>query len=246
MAFSIRPFRRFPVQSLVTIATLYLLHTPAHAGLCMPPVVQKESPYQYILSLTDALSYAKSALDRIPKNLNSLSSDYDLLLGLKLGKADFECAGSQVSPYAASSTETIQTSARGAASVFARLGDLQEQSVAQYTALLNSMGERRVEPGTVLEGQAELGASYDEAWKLLIPAAVAATYSVVEKDPTTGRMSRLALTAKQRDDILQQLRSTFGEEIRKGMKAGQISLVAAAAVLYEVIGNQPRKTRDSK
>ena len=54
-------------------------------------------------------------------------------------------------------------------------------------------------------------------------------------------MSGLALTAKQRDDILQTLRSTFGEEITRGIKAGQISLVAAAEDLYEVIGNQSRK-----
>ena len=59
-------------------------------------------------------------------------------------------------------------------------------------------------------------------------------------------MSRLALTAKQRDKILQMLRSTFGEEVTKGMKAGEIPLVVAASALYEVIGNQPRKTRDNK
>ena len=246
MPFSIRHFRRFPVQSFVTIAILCVLHTPVHAGLCMPPDVQKDSPYQYILSFTDALSYAKSALDRIPKDLNLLSSPYDLLLGLKLGKADFECAESQVSPYAASSDETIQTSARGASLVYALLAGLHEKSVAQHTAFLNSIDKGSVEPGTVLENQAELGASYDQAWKLLIPAATAATFSVVEEDPTTGRMSGLALTAKQRDNILRNLRSTFGDEITKGMKAGQSSLVASAAVLYEVIGNQPRKTRDGK
>lgn len=240
------PFGRLTVQSLLAIAILCVVHAPLHGGLSIPPVVQKESPYQYILSFTHALSYAKSALNRIQKDPILLSSDYDLLLALKLGKTDFECAKSQVSPYAASSFETIQISARGAALVFARLGDLREKSVAQYTELLNSIGERRVEPGTILEKQAELGASYDETWKLLIPAAVAATHSVVEDDPATGRMSGLALTAKQRDEILESLRSTFGEEITMGIKAGQISLVAAAAVLYEAIGNQSRKTQDSK
>lgn len=246
MPFTIRPFLRSTVQTLATIAILCEVHTPVHAELCMPPVVQKDSPYQYILTLVDAMSYAKSALAHIPKNMDSQSSDYDLLLGLKLGKADFECAASQASPYASSSTETIQASARGAALVFARLADLQDESVAQYTAVLNSKDGRGIEQGTVLEKQAELGAVYDETWKLLVPAAVLATYSVVEADPTTGRMSRLALTAKQRDDILQTLRQTFGEEITKGMKAGQISLVAAAAVLYQVIGDQSRKVRASK
>jgi hypothetical protein len=192
------------------------------------------------------MGYAKSALDRVPKSTKSQSSDYDVLLGLKLGKADFECAGSQVSPYASSSTEAIQLSAQAAALVFTSLVALREKSVAQYTAILNSTDGRGIERGTALEKQADLGAAYDETWKLLIPAALAATHSVVEEDITTGRMSRLALTATQRDEILQNLRFTFGEEITKGMKAGQISLVAAAAVLYHVIGNQNRKTRDSK
>ena len=61
MPFSSRSSFRLPVQSLVTIAILYLMHTPVHAGLCMRPVVQKDSPYKYILSLTDALSDSKSA-----------------------------------------------------------------------------------------------------------------------------------------------------------------------------------------
>jgi hypothetical protein len=246
MHFSIHLHRRFSVQAVATIAILFFMHITAHAGLCMPPVVEKDSTYQYILTLADAMGYAKSALDRVPKYTKSQSSDYDLLLGLKLGQADFECAASHVSPYASSSTETIQVSAQAAALVFTSIVELREKSIAQYTTILNSTDGREIERGTALEKLADLGAAYDETWKLLIPAALAATHSVVEEDTTTGRMSRLALTATQRDEILQNLRFTFGEEITKGMKAGQISLVAAAAVLYHVIGNQNRKTRDSK
>ena len=47
MPFSVRPFSSFTVQSLVTIAILYLAYTPVHAGLCMPPDVQKNSPDHY-------------------------------------------------------------------------------------------------------------------------------------------------------------------------------------------------------
>src|SRR2546425_3959691 len=122
MPFTLRPYRRFTVQSLVTIAILCVVHTPVHAELGMPPVVQKDSPYQYILTLVDAMSYAKSALAHMPKNMNSQSSEYDLLLGLKLGKADFEYAASQVSPYAASSTETIQSACGGSLGLCASRG----------------------------------------------------------------------------------------------------------------------------
>jgi hypothetical protein len=199
-----------------------------------------------MLSFTDALSYAKSAVERIPGETESQSSSYDLLLGFRLGKKDYECAESQVSPYIKSSNEAIQASSEMASMAFARLADLQDESAAQYKSFLDSIGEGNLKPGTMLDERAKLGASYDETWKILPMAATAGTYAVVEEDPATGRMSGLALTAKQRDEILQKLRSTFGNEITQGVKAGQISLVAAAAVLYEVIGNQPRKTRDSK
>jgi len=221
-----------------------LLHSPARAALCTPPVVERESAYHYMVSLTDALTYAKSALNRTaPTNLGQRPGHFELLLGLKLGKTDFECAQSQMSPYVTSSNEAIKTSAEGAATVFARLVELHNRSVAEYTAFLDSVGDGKVKPGTVLERQADLGASYDEAWKLLITAVIAGTYAVVEVEPTTGRMSRLALTRVQRDVVLEKLVSTFGNDIKKGLRAGQLPLTAAASALYQVVGDPRRKLR---
>ena len=42
------------------IAIFSLATGPTDAGLCVPATVQRESPYHYIASLTEALSYAKS------------------------------------------------------------------------------------------------------------------------------------------------------------------------------------------
>ena len=241
-----RNYHRFSVQCLGVIIALLTTFNSVHAGHCIPPDAQRESAYHYVLSLTEAMSYAKSALDRIPENMDSPSRNYDLFLAFKLGKADYLCAGSLVTPYVASSNEAIHSSAETAATVFARLAELQDDSAVQHKTFLNSIGKGNMEPGTILEERAELGALYDQTWKLLPIAATVGTYAVVEADPATGLMSRLALTAKQRDEILHKLRSTFGEQVTKGVKTGQISLVAAAAVLYEVIGNQSRKTRDIK
>lgn len=233
------------VALLVVGAALF--DAPAQAGVCQPPTVEKESPYRYVLTLADALSYAKSGLDRTgPASVGSKPTDFDLLLGLKLGKSDFECARSQVGPFAASSNEAIKTSAKGSALVFSLLAELQQKSVAEHKALLDSIAEGQLKPGTALERQAELAASYDEAWKLLIPAVIASTYAVVEVEPTTGLMSRLGLTRAQRDEILLKLTSTFGDDVKRGMRAGQIPLTAAAAALYQVLGDPQRKLRDSK
>lgn len=211
----------FQPRPAALVVAFSLTCSPARAALCSPPVVRVENPYQYILSLTEALAYAKSALDRtIPAHRVSGVDDFELLFALKLGKSDLECAKSHVSPYAASPHETIKTSASGATAVFTRLVDLNDRSVKEYTAFLDSLGVGRVKPGTALEKQAELGAAYDEAWKLLITAVIAGTYAVIEEDPSTGRMSGLALTAAERDVVLQRLVSTFGSDVKGGIRAG--------------------------
>lgn len=215
---------------------------------CAPPTVQKDSPYHYIASLTEALTYAKSGLDRTAQSRQGSGSvsDFDLFLGLKLAKGDFDCAGSQVSAYAASWNKAIRTSAEGATLVFTLLAKLQDRSVAEYKALLDSISEGKLKPGTVLERQAELAAAYDEAWKLLIPAVIAGTYAVVEENPKTGLMSGLALTRAERDEILRKLRVTFGEDVARGLKAGQLPLTAAAAALYQVVGDPQRQLREPR
>ena len=226
------------------VVAFSLTCSPARAAICIPPAVLVENSYQYILSLTEALTYAKSALDRtIPARRGSVVDDFELLLALKLGKSDFECAKSHVSPYTASPHEVIKTSARGATAVFTRLVDLNDRSVKEYTAFLDSLGDRSVKPGTVLEKQAELGAAYDEVWNLLITAVIAGTYAVVEEDPSTGRMSGLALTAAERDVVLQRLISTFGSDVKGGIRAGQGLLLTAASALYQVVGDPKRKPR---
>lgn len=242
MAFSIRTLS---FECLATIAILCVIQTPTNAGLCIQPVVQKEIPYQYLVSLTDAFSYAKSGLDRFPgrkdERADAGTLAFETFLDLKLAKADLECAASQISPYSTSADRSIKRSAEVGAVSFTLLADLLDKLAADYKVLHDSPPQGHVKYETLLANQAERAAAFDEAWKMLIPAATAATYSVVEEDPQTGLMWDLALTMTQRDDIRQRLRTTFGEEVTKGMKAGQLSLVAAAAVLYEGIGNQPRK-----
>lgn len=247
MPFLIRPSRRVPLLAVMAVAILIMLDTSSHAGLCLPPAFEKESAYHYLLSLNTSFSYAKDAVERLggKRSTDADVEIFKVLYGLKLAKADFECAATQVSPYDASTNEAIRASANGVGAVFLRLADFQEQAAHEIELTLDA-GPGEFKKGTFLERQAERAASMDETWKLLVPATIMATYSVIEEDPTTGRMSRLALTAKQRDEVLRGLRSIFGEQVTKGMKAGQISLVAAAATIYEVIGNQPRKTRDSK
>jgi hypothetical protein len=232
---------------LLALIFLFLSFQLSHAALCFPSSSETDSAYQYLVSLTESLGYAKTAIERHlgPENTSFEGDMFNVLYAHKLAKGDFECAASQVAPYTKSPNEAIQTSAIGVGTVFMRLAELQDNAVDEWTKTLDA-GPKGFKQGTFLERQAARAVMIDETWKVLVPSVIAATYSVIEKDPQTGLMSRLGLTTKERDEILQNLRSTFGEEIKKGMQAGQISLVAAASVLYEVLWNQHRKTRNEK
>jgi len=229
---------------LLALSALALSAVPAESTICMPPTVVKDSPYQYIKSLTDALSYAKEALDRTTSLQPRQGGEVDLFVALKLAKTDYDCARSQVAPYTASTNQAIKTSADGTAFTFEQLAQLSDRTVAEYREVLNARSEgKQLKQGTLAERQAELAVAYDETWKMLIPSVTAGTYAVVEQNPKTGLMSGLALTRPQRDEILRKLRTTFGDNVTRGPQAGQSSLTAAAGILYEVIGNQKRQLR---
>ena len=74
--------------------------TSAQGVLCVPSHVEKESSYHYIASLTEALVYARSALERtqIGTQDGGAVPKFALLLAMKKSKADYACAGAQVSP----------------------------------------------------------------------------------------------------------------------------------------------------
>jgi hypothetical protein len=218
------------------------------AGLCLTSEAHPDSPYHYLLALVDALGMAKSADDRLadikPNPSDALAGTTQTMLTLKLSNADLECALKFVSPYKVSSKDPIKTSAEGAETVFTALIALQNQHIALLKKLWN---EPKFEEhtGSYLEAYTDLGAKADGFWQNLPLAAVAATYAIIEPDPTTGKMSRFVLTAAQRDEILRQLVKTFGASIQKGPQVGQKYTEVSAATLYQFLNDKRWKTRAS-
>lgn len=237
------------IASFLTLFALIML-APSKVGgaLCMPPEAKPNSPYHYLLALTNALGWAKSARDRLMQshstNKELLSSITESILAIKLADRDYECAVTILLPYKGSHHDVVKTSAKSAATVFSMLVELDKQFIAHYKKLL-SLREADQDLGIYVEQTAELGAKADDIWKMLPLAAVASTYSIVEADPTTGKLAGLSLTAAQRAEILKKLSDTFGASVQKGMQAGQLSLEAAAGVLYQFLSDKRWKSKDS-
>ncbi len=212
---------------------LILVHAVAQAGsLCVPPTVERNSPHQFLVSMANALVYAKEGLDRVTEADTDL---YSLVVVLRLQQSSYRCAASQVMPYEASSDSIISASAQATAGIFDRLSQVDDEFVSQAKVLLEPDGS--FSAGEMAERQAQTQADLEQTWKVLIHAVALGTFAVVRADPITGKMARLSLTATERDEILAILRSGFGRGVADGIQAGQPALHASAAALYQFLSN---------
>jgi hypothetical protein len=202
------------------------------AGVCFPPVVETNSPYRYMLGVADALVYAKQGTSRLHESDQDV---YSILIAVKLQQSDYACAERQIVPYAASTDTMIARAANGLGLVLHRLVELSGEVVAQCKVMMDS--SETIAPGAFAERQAETQSAVEETWGFLLQVAAISTYPIIRVDPATGRMSRLALTRAQRDEILGVLRSGFGKSIEGGPKVGQVHVDGAAAAVYKVISN---------
>jgi hypothetical protein len=209
---------RLSISPLVALAIICVSCSSVLAGLCIPSKAEPESPYHFMVSFAGALSYAQSALDRVEgaeTSTDPVATATNLLFGLRLAQGDFDCAIRSIGDYTSNSKEAIKTSATSAKLSFIVLKKLQGDYAAKYRELIDSGKE--VKLGTYLDEVAKLGSASDDLWKDLILAAILGTYTVIEEDPDT-HVSRLALPAQQRDEILLKLRSTFGDSVTKGLQ----------------------------
>lgn len=195
------------------------------------------SVFDYLLAFSEALSDAKSAESRNPDNV---TDDVKIMVGLRQARSDYKCAESRVSAFQKSKIEAIATSALGATFSFSSIADVQERRSKHLANSLNEVSAGTFKPGTAAEISAEITTKGDEAGQMLIQAAIAAGLASVAKDPATGLMSRLAMNASERDQVLAKLRSTFGSEVTKGVQAGQSRLLGCAALIYGVVGDPKR------
>jgi hypothetical protein len=78
-------------------------------------------------------------------------------------------------------------------------------------------------------------------------AAIATTYVLVALPvDQQEKLSTLTITGQERKILADKIEREFGQEVRGGLKAGQIPLVGAAAMLYGFVSNADWKSSDSQ
>lgn len=235
--------RRFSLtvlcSALAALASPNLAVAQCHPASLLGEAPDASSPYSYLLNLTKALSSANEGADQIKDDANPIQ----LLAAFRATKAGYDCAAFLVAPFLESGNEAISTSAMAASEAFTAAAQNYDEMRKHFAQAIDAVSAGTFKPGTAADRSAAIMQAIDQAGQLLLTAAIAATYSAVEADPSTRKMSGLAMTAPQRDKLKGELVSAFGPDVVKGASAGQSRLFGAAALIHQVISDPQRKPR---
>jgi hypothetical protein len=220
-------------------ATLLLLPAENHAQDAEPQCSASGPAVCFardvVLSLTLAHLGALHP-DTAGANGNVLILAQATMYAAKQQELAIEKAQAYVSPYLHAKDSTIATSARYFLAAYSELAAFQNASVAALKSHLDGTSASGV--GSTAEEMATLAMRRNEAAKALIAAVGEAAAALVRTDPATGRSSALAMTTDERSDLLDRLRTNFGDTL-KSLPNGQYAsdYASAAATLYRTIAD---------
>ncbi len=229
--------------------------TAAGQTLCVPRIADPPIQFEYVIHLVDSFKYAKAASDQTEQAIAKLAATQvnsqaefvaaitDVLVAVKGAGLDYQCAASLVEPFTKSANDAIKSSAEGAHLVYTQLAAIDREMFQDFLQGLNTPGRS---PGAEADRLSDLTVKKRQVWKFLTVATAAATHAIVVlPDNAQERLSRLNLTAAQRQTILSELEKTFGVSIRGGGKAGQSALQFSAATLHGFVSNRSWKSLDA-
>jgi hypothetical protein len=234
--------------TIQVVAVILAISGFAHetAAACPYPSIisTKNDPNDYVRALVDSYGLAQSALSRTSKETDRTTNHttFDQIDLLKLAKTDYECAAEAVNGFRKSKDEAIKASAEGAHLVYSALKQLNESGISELQKLA-ALNPKKVDVPAIVERLSDIDAKTNEVWRTLAEATTAATHALVQKDE---RLSTLKLTSNQRQTISDELVGKFGDEIKGGLRVGQIPLIASAALLYQFVEDKNWKSSDSK
>src|SRR5687768_17165957 len=171
--------------------------------------------FAYANAFIDSLAWAKSGQSRL-KTVDAKTEFTDMLYNFKLANQDYEKGAAVVAPFSKSPVKTIQLSSSATQGIFEEVIEANKETMSLFTAIMDGKGPQGM--GTLANQVSDNMVKVDNAWKLLVTASIAATYVLLEPEPTTHRM-RLNVTAAQRDQLAASLERTFGaNQLKDGLK----------------------------
>ncbi len=215
-------------------------------------------PFDFSKSIIRSLHFAKEAEDKL-KSIYTLqeqpNAGVKATADIKGVMDSLKAAEYEMKPYLLSGNENMKRSAQQfqASYILLMQGIQRDSSNPQQVAAVPPA--QKPIPAT---NQTDLiGASVptparapsiaNQPWKLLAYATLTATYALVDqKREDNGRRIYLTITSFERAQLLNELRTSFGENIQQGVKVGQSGAEAAPALFWAFLVQPLKKTADAK
>jgi hypothetical protein len=236
----------------VALGTVWLsVHSADAACIFGGGVAGQSVAYHYAVSFINSITAADTGLKRIsavakrstpaPDDATALVGISEALRDYELAARDFECAASLIAPHekfsaggsnkmAQEQSDTARMAAKYARALYL---DLAKESREIASAILDKL-KGTITNIELAERMAKISANLDDDPRELFSLVPGVLHVLVDPMPdSTNRMSRLCITARERDDLIKMLDAAFGERVTKKTKGDRPAIEAAAAMLRQ-------------
>jgi len=206
-----------------------------------PNIARATEAYDFISAIIDSFQITDIARHRI-RNIDFEKADpISQMTALTVYKKELEKAAQSIKPFTLSKDSNINLFARTYSLIYENLIMNQKALLDLYEKILNNPGTKE---GTFSRQLAEIMGEIDTLWREFPETTAMFTNMLVTSKGDSGRVTHLIITSQEKKLIMNDLISTFGDDIKAGPKAGQDSLDGAAALLYYFLDKKGFKPSD--
>ena len=246
---------------LVYFIVVGLLGTTSAYAVCVvsPKAAGRDPAYLYVAGQIDGLIKADGALGRMSRVENTLrrpnqaemGSIREALTTLELAASEFECAAAVAKKEKFQQPITNETGRQQvrAADILAELASTTYWQLAGDARKFAALLQRNMK-GSI--SKVDLEAEMAKVWRDLEEARLFDIVTVMKGlssllvDPVpdaSGRISRLQITQKERDDLINLLDKSFGARARSNTKNDLSPIDAGVAVIREWLATSGHKPK---
>jgi len=201
-------------------------------------------PFEYVTCVFESLGTCQIASERLKggKEEDIVSSMKDLIVFTN----EVRRAKDTIAPYTKSKNEFVKKSVGMLDLIYSMVIDNNEKLLAFIEKTMNNPSEVTSKQGTWLRKMSEMAATNEELWRMIPQIIAMISYTLVDSKRTEdGKIRFLTITKSERDKLRSNLLSSFGENIKKGPKAGMLPIEASASLMWEFL-SKDWKPADSK
>ncbi|MFW9941604.1 MAG: hypothetical protein ACFFFT_11230 [Candidatus Thorarchaeota archaeon] len=206
--------------------------------IAFPCIADNSEIFDFSFSFLRSLGHLKvntEKMDRTNTEVYSNEIDYciEVMKTLRIQIFELNMAQELLKPYLSSKDSLISEISM---TTISNYEDLKLLRIASLKLLEEAYNSENLAIGTTMSQASEIIAQEEEIMKTIMYSSILLTHAIVSYDPDEhGRLSYLKITKRQRQSLIDELVSIWGNEVKNGMMVGQSYLDACGSAIYEFL-----------